>query len=583
MVELKITPGLPDEAYYNQDGTSATAELAGTFAPALLGIEEQILPVRPKINSGAFLAQFKTRVKFEEQGVGIKVRLGDTISRISRAGGDKYAREEKKGHEESASYGIAEIDGHKFVLYAMHWDYWAGTLGAVAGEKFVRATNLALKNKLPLFSILSSGGARVEEGMAALVQMPRVVIAADNLKKAKLPYAACLAGEVWGGISASGVTAADFINVIEGTNTGFPGPRVIENYTHQKVPPGAQSGEEQVRRRNLDRTMKAEELYDWLAAFLKAQDTRKISSNDLVAQISEQPNKPLIYRRFNELPKDVVDGEALYERYQRLLRNPNGLDTVSILRHAFTDVVPLYSINAESENMIEYPAIIAALGKIGPQTVLVIGNQPSYQIKSDGTIKKIVSSPNPSDYEYMVRMLELGKVLGIPAVVFCDTPGAKPTLEAEYADQSRKIENAIRASNTYPYPIISVVTGLLGSGGGIVSPIVDNIAALYKTLLCVLEPESAASIIDKTTTPTKKQVIDKIIRLGMIPPDALRDKLIDAIIQNSEDPLETIRAIRYYLAHTFHDLDRRSKRSLNKRRSDRMIKGFRGRQLDGTK
>jgi len=240
-------------------------------------------------------------------------------------------------------------------------------------------------------------------------------------------------------------------------------------------------------------------------------------------------------------------------------------------------VVPLYN-RFDSPDFIKYPAIIAALGKLGSQTVLIIGNQPCYQIRSDGTRVKVPSNPDPSDFNYMKRMLEMGKKIKVPAVFLCDTPGAKPTLEAECADQARKIEEAIEAGINYDSPIVTLVTGLFGSGGGLAcAPLVDHVAAFSNSLLCVAEPSSAAAIIKKTESPTEELIRQTIKELHMIPDEQLAAKLIDVVITEpmsgfQNDSFETMQIIRYHLAETIYGLNKLSDKRLQRRRYRRMSK-----------
>jgi acetyl-CoA carboxylase carboxyl transferase subunit beta len=96
--------------------------------------------------------------------------------------GDKLQRERGKGKTESSTYGLANFDGHPAVLYAMNWDFFAGSLGVVSGEKFQAAADLAIARKLPFVSVYASSGVRQHENFAGLTQMTRMVEAIRNYK-----------------------------------------------------------------------------------------------------------------------------------------------------------------------------------------------------------------------------------------------------------------------------------------------------------------------------------------------------------------------------------------------------------------
>ena len=158
--------------------------------------------------------------------------------------GDKLQRERGKGKTESSTYGLADFNGHQVVLYAMNWDFFAGSLGVVSGEKFQAAADLAIQRKLPFVSVYASSGVRQHENFAGLTQMTRMVEAIRNYKeRVELPHLAVLLGNVWGGVSASAVPNADLIVATSGTNFGFAGPNVIEAFEGLAVPADSQSAE----------------------------------------------------------------------------------------------------------------------------------------------------------------------------------------------------------------------------------------------------------------------------------------------------------------------------------------------------
>ena len=146
--------------------------------------------------------------------------------------GDKLQSRTRQGCKtESSTYGRPTSTDHPVVLYAMNWDFFAGSLGVVSGEKFQAAADLAISKKLPFVSVYASSGVRQHENFAGLTQMTRMVEAIRNYKdRVDLPHVAVLLGNVWGGVSASAVPNADLIVATSGTNFGFAGPNVIEAF-----------------------------------------------------------------------------------------------------------------------------------------------------------------------------------------------------------------------------------------------------------------------------------------------------------------------------------------------------------------
>lgn len=153
-------------------------------------------------------------------------------------------------------------------------------------------------------------------------------------------------------------------------------------------------------------------------------------------------------------------------------------------------------------------------------------------------------------------MEEFGERLGVPVISFIDTLGAKPTLEAEYAGQSREIARSTQAGNTYKYPFLTYIVGVGGSGGAIgTMGISDNVSMLSDSHLYVAEPSSAASIVYSTSKPTVDQIKDTIVSLRPTAHDQKELGLIDDVINvpggKAKRDLGTVAAIRNHIIHTF--------------------------------
>ncbi len=116
-------------------------------------------------------------------------------------------------------------------------------MGIAAGEALLTAAELAVKTHSPLITIPASGGARMQEGILSLMQMPRTVIAVDKVREAGLPYIVILTDPTTGGVSASFAMLGDIAIAEPGATIGFAGARVIEETIRQRIPEGFQSAE----------------------------------------------------------------------------------------------------------------------------------------------------------------------------------------------------------------------------------------------------------------------------------------------------------------------------------------------------
>jgi len=135
------------------------------------------------------------------------------------------------------------VGGQKVVVAAFNFDFMGGSMGAAVGEGLVTASEIAVREQAAFIAIPASGGARMQEGILSLMQMPRSVIAVDRVKEAGLPYIVLLTDPTTGGVSASFAMLGD-IHVSEpGAVIGFAGARVIEETIREKLPEGFQRAE----------------------------------------------------------------------------------------------------------------------------------------------------------------------------------------------------------------------------------------------------------------------------------------------------------------------------------------------------
>ncbi|MGC2199882.1 MAG: acetyl-CoA carboxylase, carboxyltransferase subunit beta [Stellaceae bacterium] len=135
------------------------------------------------------------------------------------------------------------IGGLPAVVAAFEFGFMGGSMGVAAGEALLTAAKLAVLQEAALIVVPASGGARMQEGVLSLMQMPRTIIAADMVKEAGLPYIVVLADPTTGGVSASFAMVGDITIAEPGAVVGFAGARVIEETIHEKLPDGFQRAE----------------------------------------------------------------------------------------------------------------------------------------------------------------------------------------------------------------------------------------------------------------------------------------------------------------------------------------------------
>ena len=149
----------------------------------------------------------------------------------------------KTGEADALMIGKGTIGGQNTVIAAFNFAFMGGSMGTAVGEGIVRAAEEAVKTKSAFIVVPSSGGARMQEGMLSLMQMPRTIIAVDMVKEQGLPYIVLLANPTTGGVSASFAMVGDIHIAEPGATIGFAGRRVIEETVRETLPPDFQTAE----------------------------------------------------------------------------------------------------------------------------------------------------------------------------------------------------------------------------------------------------------------------------------------------------------------------------------------------------
>jgi len=149
----------------------------------------------------------------------------------------------KTGAEDCILAGTGELDGFPVTIAVQDFAFMGGSLGMAAGEAIITAMRTAAAKKTPFIFFISSGGARMQEGVLSLMQMPRTTVAVQELRAAKLPYIVVLTHPTTGGVTASYAMLGDVQISEPAALIGFAGQRVIEQTIREKLPEGFQRAE----------------------------------------------------------------------------------------------------------------------------------------------------------------------------------------------------------------------------------------------------------------------------------------------------------------------------------------------------
>ncbi len=174
----------------------------------------------------------------------------------------------KTGAQDVIDVAYGQIGGKSAVVAAFNFAFMGGSMGMAVGEAILTAAELAVKSRCALIVIPASGGARMQEGILSLMQMPRSIIAVEKVKKAGLPYITLLTDPTTGGVSASFAMLGDVSIAEPGSIIGFAGARVIEETIRQKLPEGFQKAEYLLEHGMIDMVVPRKELNEKIGILL---------------------------------------------------------------------------------------------------------------------------------------------------------------------------------------------------------------------------------------------------------------------------------------------------------------------------
>jgi len=199
----------------------------------------------------------------------------------------------KTKRDDALVIGEGTVGGMPTVIAVFDFSFMGGSMGAAMGEGIIAAAELAVSRSAALIVIPSSGGARMQEGMISLMQMPRTIIAADMVKDAGLPYIVILTDPTTGGVSASFAMVGDIHIAEPGSTIGFAGKRVIQETIREELPPGFQTAEYLLEHGMVDMVTPRREMRETLIRILDLvfNKTRKSHAKDKGGRAVALPGK----------------------------------------------------------------------------------------------------------------------------------------------------------------------------------------------------------------------------------------------------------------------------------------------------
>lgn len=365
---------------------------------------------------------------------------------------------ERTGEEESVVYGTAEVGDRECVLVSFEFGFLGGSLGGRTGDRLEAAYALARERRLPLVSLVATGGSRMQEGMIALIQLQRVARASTALRAAGLPQIAVLRDPTTGGGWATVGAGADVVLALPGAQIGFAGSRVRP----ADADPYAYTAEGQLAAGAVDAVVAPDELPGVLNRWLT------------VLTVPAPAGAAPVPRALSATALPSTGWDAVEQA-----RSAGRPRAGAYLDAYFAYRLPLTGDRCGGRD----PGLLAGVG--------LHDGRPVAYVAQCGTATR------PAGYRTAARVVRLADRLGLPVLTLVDTPGAANDAEAERAGAGAAIADAFAAVAAAEVPVTTLVIGEGGSGGALALAAPGNTHVTSDSYFSVIAPELAAAILKR--------------------------------------------------------------------------------------
>ena len=384
---------------------------------------------------------------------------------------DIYNAQLRTGLTEAAIVGQCRIEGISTVLLALDFSFLGGSMGLVVGEKVALACELARKKDLPLVALVTSGGARLQEGALSLMQMAKAATAVSALHRKGLPYIAVFANPTTGQAYASFANMADVLLAEPGALMGFAPLRVLQESAGQVLPEDSHTAESHLRHGMLDNIVDREDLRGAIATTLR----RLVPAKTRV--------RLLVPRERGQRPEGQL---GAWEAVQRT-RHPQRPSARDYINRVFREFVEFHGDRLAADD----PAVICGVGELYGASVMVVATQRGYTAEGESQPPFI----GPEGFRKAIRVMEMAAKFRIPVITLIDCAGPSLTLEAEEGGLGNSLAKTIFTMSNLPVPTVAVILGEGGKESALAFSIADQILMLEGAIYTPASPEAAATML----------------------------------------------------------------------------------------
>lgn len=435
----------------------------------------------------------------------------------------------RTGLDEAIITGVGTICGRTVAIGVMDSAFMMASMGQVVGEKITRLFERAIAERLPIILFCCSGGARMQEGLYALMQMEKTAAVVKRHSDEGLFYLSILTDPTMGGVSASFALIAD-INLAEPrARVGFAGKRVIAETIGEELPQEFQTAEFLEKHGMIDGIIRREKMQSVIDALLKV-NTR----HDRYDNFSNSILKSKIFGCLGiDNKKQLKNDRTAYEkvRYIRNVEYP--------VATKFIDKIFDFFIEQKGDRCYgNDKAVVGGIASLCGQPITVITEYRGEDLAE--SVSCNFGMPQPEGYRKTLRLMKQADKFNRPIINFLNTSGAHCGVDAEKRGQALAIAEVLSEASGVRVPILSIIVGEAGSGGALAFACGNEVWMLEGATYSILSPEGYAAILWRDATRSSeaadamRMTSEELLSLGII------DKVIPDYGGISNDNIDKI-------------------------------------------
>jgi acetyl-CoA carboxylase carboxyl transferase subunit beta len=457
----------------------------------------------------------------------------------------------RTGLSEAAVTGTCSIGGTPVVIVVLDSSFLGGSMGVVVGEKVTLALELAARKKIPCVAMVTSGGARIQEGVLSLMQMAKTTLAARALRDKGQAFIVSLSNPSTGQVLGSFASMADIIFAEPGSHIGFAPLADLREIDGKRVDT-EHTAESYLERGHIDAIVERDRLKHELASILdlispefRLTSSRRISPDNITIR-----------------PREAWE-------MVKLARRPDRPRARFYIDNVFANFFELHGDRVYTDD----PSVIIGLARLGGQSVIIVAQQKSSDEVTGESDAFRNGEITPGGFRKARRGLLLAETFKLPVVTIVDSPGPRLGIDMEQRGLASAIARMIDQMGRARIPTISILIGEGGSEAALSFGLADRVLMLENAIYTPITPERGAQ--SEMSDPSKASDIARALKLTSV--DCVDMEIVDDIVPEPESgahasPDEAARLLKRSLMRELSNLVGKNTNTLVRRRQKKFRK-----------